>query len=105
MTTIGTQTRSVSFVDAQTETEPNDEVEEGIEINENGEIRPKPDQSILEFKISHDFKSWDEVKSEICENYKLRIIGNPWLANNECLFKTVAFVTPTKCYEKWKNKT
>ena len=79
--------------------------EEHVEVNEKGEIHPKQGQTILEFKISHDFKSWDEVKAEIYESFKFRIIGNPWLANNGRHFKTVAFVTDRGDYENWKNRT
>ena len=93
-------------MNVKTQTESNEsKTDELIEVNEKGEIHPKPGQVILEFRISHDFKSWDEVREEIHGNFKFRIIGNPWLANNERHFKTLAFVTDSRSYENWKSKT
>ena len=75
--TVETQTSSIK-TNAETQTETKDsKPEESIVVNEKGEIHPGRDQTILEFRISHDFKSWDEVKEEIYESFKFKIIGNP----------------------------
>ena len=103
--TVETQTSSIK-TNAETQTETKDsKPEESIVVNEKGEIHPGRDQTILEFRISHDFKSWDEVKEEIYESFKFKLIGNPWLANNGHNFKTVAFVTDKRDFENWKSKT
>ena len=104
---VGSNTQTnADKINVETQTESNEsKTEELIEVNEKGEIHPKPCQTILEFRISHDFNSWDEVREEIHENFKFRIIGNPWLANNGRHFKTLAFVTDSRSYENWKSKT
>ena len=99
------QTEAKEGIDSETQTELNEsKIVETTEVNDKGEIHPKESQTILEFRISHDFKTWDEVTSEIFESFKLRIIGNPWLTNSERHFKTVAFVTNGSDFEDWKTE-
>ena len=98
------QTDNTNFHDRESQTE-DDDYETGIGANEKGEIVPKPNENIVELKFSHDMKTWDDIKGHITENLNLKMIGNPWVANNGRHFRTVAFKTLKKDFEKWKIET
>lgn len=103
--TVATQTDTATLEkETQTEYNQNEPAPDNIEINEKGEIVPKPNETIIELKFSHDLKNWDEVKMHITENLRLKILGKPWLANNGRHFKTIAFKTLRRDFEIWKQE-
>ena len=103
--TVATQTDTATLEkETQTEYDQNEPAPDNTEINEKGEIVPKPNETIIELKFSHDLKNWDEVKMHITENLRLKILGKPWLANNGRHFKTIAFKTLRRDFEIWKQE-
>ena len=90
----------VAHVGVNTEIQKHDSL---LEVDENGVIHPRDhNEKIVEMKINHDFKSWEEVQVFIKENLKMDIIGRPWLSNSGRLYKTVGFRTLSDDYERWK---
>ena len=77
-----------------------------LEVDVNGMIHPRSEnEKLVEMKINHDFKSWEEVESLIRGKLKMTLIGRPWLSNSGKLFKTVGFRTLKDDYERWKMQT
>ena len=95
-TTTGTNTDDV---DLQTEHD-NDKLDNSK--NQNREIRPKKNETILEMRIDHDDLDEKKVESYITKSLKFSLIRKPWIANNGRHFVTVGFKTKTIDYEKWK---
>ena len=98
-TTTGTNTDNV---DLQTEHD-NDKLDNGK--NQNREIRPGKNETILEMRIDHDDLDEKKVESYITKSLKFSLIGKPWIANNGKHFATVGFRTNTSDYEKWRANT
>ena len=95
-TTTGTNTDDV---DLQNEHD-NDKLDNSK--NQNREIRPNKNETILEMRIDHDDLDEKKVESYITKSLKFSLIGKPWIANNGRHFVTVGFKTKTIDYEKWK---
>ena len=76
-----------------------------LEIDKNGQIHPKKNEVIVEMKLNHSIKNWQEIETNISDNLQLSLIGKPWIANNGRLFMTVGFRTKIEDFEKWKIRT
>ena len=102
------QTEVVTFKDAEVNTEERQiiKLESMVEVGENGTIEPRNNnEKVLEMRISHNFKTWEEVQLYVKESVGMTLIGRPWLANTGNLFKTVGFRTSAEDYEAWKIRT
>ena len=104
---ISSQTSVVSVLDAcvNTDKELFETVNDMVGVNSNGEIHPKDGEVLIEMAVSHEFKSWDEIKNHVRSNLKMKILGVPWLANSGRQFKTVGFRTWIQDFETWKRDT
>lgn len=104
---VSSQTFVVSVLDAcvNTDKELFETVNDMVGVNSNGEIHPKDGEVLIEMAVSHDFKSWDEIKIHVRSNEKMKILGVPWLANSGRQFKTVVFRTWLQDFETWKGDT
>ena len=58
-----------------------DTLEEKLKIDDNGAIRPGENEILVEMKLSHGIKNWDEIEILISDNLKLTLFGTPWIAN------------------------
>ena len=70
--------------------------------DQNKEIRPKENETIVEMRIGHDDLDKKKVERYLEKSLKFSLIGKPWIANNGRHFVTVGFKTKTMDYEKWK---
>ena len=73
--------------------------------DQNREIRPKENETIVEMRIGHDDLDEKKVENYISKSLKFSLIGKPWIANNGRHFVTVGFRTNTSDYEKWRANT
>ena len=82
----GSQTELIQFetTGVNTEEVKIDTLEEKLKIDENGAIHPGENEILVEMKLSHGIKNWDEIESIISDNLKLTLFGRPWMANNGC---------------------
>ena len=102
---VETQTTfSSKEIGIQTDDEEHEYIEE-LDINEKGEILPKPDEIIIELKFLHDLESWEQVNRHILENLRLKVKGKPCLASNGRHFKIIAMKVMKKDFDKWKFET
>ena len=94
-------------IDAGTNTEciEVNTLENTLKISENGYIHPLQDEALVEMRINHDFKSWDDIGLFIDKNLKMKLHRRPWLSNNGRHFKTIGFRTYKADYESWKIRT
>ena len=102
------QTEVVTYKDAEVNTEERQiiKLESMVEVGENGTIEPRnSNEKVLEMRISHNFKTWEEVQLYVKESVGMTLIVRPWLANTGNLFKTVGFRTSAEDYEAWKIRT
>ena len=110
---LGIQTERLEYLDEATQTDINYEDKEcqtnptdreALKINGRGEIEPEENEIIIELRVSHEFKTFEDIKQHVTNHLKLELIGNPWLANSGNHFKTVAFRTSKQGFENWKNR-
>ena len=73
--------------------------------DQNKEIRPKENETIVEMRIGHDDLDEKKVERYLEKSLKFSLIGKPWIANNGKHFATVGFRTNTSDYEKWRANT
>ena len=105
---IETQTEFVTSKDIaiSTEAEVFEKLDSGLNVDKNGVIQPQDaSESLIEMRIGHNFKTWEEIKHYVEESLGMSLIGRPWLANSGNLYKTVGFRTKTENYEEWKIRT
>ena len=76
-----------------------------MDIDANGEMRPKYNEAMVEMGISHDVKSWDDLVSIVKNKFAMNVIGQPWIANSGRHFKTVGFRTARTDFEAWRRAT
>ena len=99
-----TQTRSVEHMDCAVNTETIKHDEE-LKLDKHGHINPQEGEAVLEIRVAHDARTWEDVGLIIKKTLGISMIGRPWIANNGKLFKTIGFRTMREEYEKWKLKT
>ena len=80
-------------------------LENTLEVDEHGKIHARKNEIIVEMKVSHTFKNWEEIESHILENLKLTLVGKPWISNNGRQFMTIGFRTNHQDFENWKART
>ena len=80
-------------------------LENTLDVDKNGQIHPKNNEVIVEMKLNHNIKNWQEIEAHISENIQLTLIGKPWISNNCRLFMTVGFRTKMQDFENWKIRT
>ena len=80
-------------------------LENALEVDKHGKIHPRESESLVEMKINHNVKDWNEIESHITDNLKLPLIGKPWISNNGRNFMTIGFRTKKKEFEYWKLRT
>ena len=80
-------------------------LENTLDVDKNGQIHPKNNEVIVEMKLNHNIKNWQEIEAHISENIQLTLIGKPWISNNGRLFMTVGFRTEMQNFENWKIRT
>ena len=88
-----------------TEEVKTDTVEDMLEIDDKGVIRPHENEVLVEMGFSHNTKSWEDVENYIETNLKLTLLGKPWLSNNGKHYMTVGFRTRRQEFENWKMRT
>ena len=102
------QTDIITVKDAEVNTAEKEimKLDSVLDVNENGAIEPRnSNEKVMEIRISHDFKTWEEIQLYIKEKVGMTFIGRPWLANNGNHFMTVGFRTSVEDYEAWKIRT
>jgi hypothetical protein len=82
-----------------------DSLENILDVDKNGQIHPKNNEILVEMKLNHGIKNWQEIESTISENLQLPLIGKPWISNNGRHFMTVGFRTKIQDFENWKIRT
>ena len=103
-----TQTEAVTLKDVAVNTEEEEilKLSDTLDISMNGAIEARNnEEKVIEMRISHNFKTWEDIQLYVKENLGMTLIGRPWLANSGNLFKTVGFRTLLKDYEAWKIRT
>ena len=95
----------VESIGVNTDEKVIDSLENTLEVDKNGQIHPKKNEVIVEMKLNHNIKNWQEIEANISENLKLTLIGKPWISNNGRLFMTVGFRTKMQDFENWKIRT
>ena len=95
----------VESIGVNTDEKVIESLENILEIDKNGQIHPKKNEVIVEMKLNHSIKNWQEIETNISDNLQLSLIGKPWIANNGRLFMTVGFRTKIEDFEKWKIRT
>ena len=102
------QTEVASFKDVEVNTDEEEilKLDGVLGVKENGAIEARNgNEKVIEMRISHDVKSWEEIELYVQNNLGMTLIGKPWIANSGNLFKTVGFRTTLKDYEGWKIRT
>ena len=89
----------------QTQNDDLELVRSKVCVDENGEIRAKEHETIVELKFGHDMSSWEEILRHIKEKLRMKIVGKAWLANTGPHFRIVAFIMEKKDLEDWKFRT
>ena len=103
-----TQTEVVTLKDNAVNTEEQEivKLDSVLNVDDNGTIQARDgSEKLVERRISHNFKTWEEIKHYVEENLGMNLIGRPWLANNGNHYKTVGFRTKAESYEDWKIRT
>ena len=95
----------VESIGVNTDEKVIDSLENTLEVDKNGQIHPKKNEVIVEMKLNHNIKNWQEIEANISENLKLTLIGKPWISNNGRLFMTVGFRIRIQDFENWKIRT
>ena len=80
-------------------------LENTLDVAKNGQIHPKNNEVIVEIKLNHNIKNWQEIEALVSENLQLSLIGKPWISNNGRLFMTVGFRPKMQDFENWKIRT
>ena len=65
----------------------------------------KESETIIEMKMSHNFKTWDAIEAHISGTLGLSLRGKPWIANNGRQYITIGFRTSRNDFEQWKINT
>ena len=103
-----TQTDATTFKDVEVSTDEEEilKLDSVLDIKENGVIEARNNtEKVIEVRMSHNFKTWEEIRLYIKETLSMTLIGRPWLANTGNHFKTVGFRTKVEDYEAWKIRT
>ena len=80
-------------------------LEDALNIDKNGNINPDDGEVLIEMSVSHDIKTWENIINVVEDKLNMIVLGNPWIANNGRLYKTIGFRTLEIDYEKWRMKT
>ena len=100
-----TETMQMESIGVNTEEEEINSLEKNLEVDENGVIKARKNEVLVEIKFNPDVKNWEEIKGHISENLKLTLIGNPWIANSGRHYMTIGLRTKIQDYENWKLRT
>ena len=100
---LSTTTETNTDINKNAHESNNDKLD--IKKNQNREIRPKENETILEMRIGHDDLDEKKVERYITKTLKFSLIGKPWIANNGRHFVTVGFRTNTSDYDTWRANT
>ena len=95
----------VESIGVNTDEKEIESLENTLEVDKNGQIHPRKNEVIVEMKLNHSIKNWQEIEANISENLQLTLIGKPWISNNGRLFMTVGFRTKMQDFENWKIRT
>ena len=106
---IGTQTdyENLNQIDKETNTEEVhvNTLEEAIGIDENGTIKPRTNEVLVEMAHGHTVNNWEDIEHLILDKLKMKLIGKPWISNTGKHYMTIGFRTARQDYENWKIRT
>ena len=106
---IDTQTEheSVDLFDKETNTEDIhiNTLEEAIGIDENGIIKPRTNEVLVEMAHGHTVNTWEDIEHLIGDKLKMKLLGKPWISNTGKHYMTIGFRTARQDYENWKIQT
>ena len=97
-----TEIKEFKTIGVNTEEFKVETLEDKLEVDKNGVIYPQKKEILVEMKVNHGIKNWEEIESIISDNLKLTLLGRPWIANNGRHFLTIGFRTKEQDYENWK---
>ena len=98
-----TEVVSVKDVEVNTVAEEILKLDGVLGVKENGAIEARNgNEKVIEMRISHDVKSWEEIELYVQNNLGMTMTEKPWIPNSGNFFKTMGLRTTSKDYKGWK---